>query len=142
MQWRPDHNNPWAAIDVPHVDTSGWMIKRREEAIQDVERVIRELQSVHAELISQIPESRDKNTSIQRSVSGVADRSDASSEGCDGVCQVPVGTWSCFKSGKVSVEHLSGVGTRGETRCGGRCCLMMRRVSVSRIFVTRSGSSN
>jgi hypothetical protein len=99
------HINPWAAIHVPLADTSAWFIRERERAAQDLERIIREAQAALAEVIGNMPESRDKNTAIQRlcevsRVEAVRRRKIAL------VCATFPNALELLHSGKVSAEHL------------------------------------
>ncbi len=99
------HSNPWAALHIPLVDTSDWFIKEHETALQDLERLMREVQAAHAEVISHMPETRDKTTSIQR-LCGVSRTEANRRRKIALVCAKFPMALELLQAGKVSVEHL------------------------------------
>ena len=99
------HVSPWANLNIPTADTSKWFIAERERALQDLERLRRQVQAAHTELINNMADSRDKTAAIQRLCS--ISRTEAiRRRKIAMVCATFPGALNLLRAGAVSTEHL------------------------------------
>jgi hypothetical protein len=96
----------WSCIRVSTVDTSGWLVRARQDGLRELERILRETHAAMVELISSTPPSRDKVADIARTCGVSAGEARQRRNVATVYDKVP-GAGDLLRSGAVSPEHLA-----------------------------------